>query len=249
MWTFPVTKDFDKFYALGERTDVAGGAAGDDLWPHANSTMSIPDQTSGVQLSLVSSSANDVLTTGTGLWTVRVHYLDGNWNPATEDIDLNGLGAVTSVATDVKFVQRVHAIAAGTLGRSAGAITISEQGGAGVYSEIPANGDMSLACMRMVPAGKTFRLMEWNASSGGNKTIIVKLRANTLGDSSSAEVYGTDNPLFLDKDTCTLLDSTYVKVFAIPYFIPEKSVIKITAWGPAGGQAPDLSASFEGILV
>ncbi|MBU6430175.1 MAG: hypothetical protein KGR26_14260, partial [Cyanobacteria bacterium REEB65] len=76
------------------------------------------------QMSLVSSSANDT-GTGTGAQKVQITYLDGSMNgPYTETVTLNGTTPVNTVATDLRFIERLVVTAAGSNGSNAGTITL-----------------------------------------------------------------------------------------------------------------------------
>lgn len=105
---------------------VATGAVTNRIiWP--DGIYNIPAPT-GVQMSFVSTSAQDGVG-GTGIRTLEMHYLDADLAPQRETITLNGITPVLSVATNVRFVQCVHILTAGSGKSAAGVITVSNGGG------------------------------------------------------------------------------------------------------------------------
>lgn len=233
----------DCFDAIGEREGAATTVSGDDIWRGTATTLPIPDQTTGEQMTLVSSSTQDN-PGGTGIGTVLIHYLDTNWEEQTETRTLNGQTGVDTVATDIKFVQDIYAIDVGSGGVAAGDIKIHKKGAVTtIYDMIAIGGNMSLTISKMVPANKTFFLTKWQASSTASKPIFVRIRSTD----QRGILYDGANPTFLFKDTAAVQDSTYIRDFKCPREIPAKSIIKITAWSTQAGG--NISASYEGILI
>lgn len=135
------------FYGYGER--ITSGAVSNVLiWP--DGTLYVPSA-SGVQPNIVSTTANDA-SGGTGIRTVEVHYLDATLTPQTEVVTLNGTTPVNMVATNVRFVNCVHAVTVGSGGVSSGVITISYAGGN--MNQIKSGDTRCRSSFRMVPAGK-----------------------------------------------------------------------------------------------
>ena len=148
-----IRKHSHRFWSMGERQAVAVTATGDDAWRGTATTTPVPDQTTGEQMTLVSTSAEDGVA-GTGVTSVRIHYLDGNWEQQEEMITLDGLTPVDTVATDIKFINVLHAESVGTNGVAVGDITIYKKGAAStVYTLLAVGGNMHLTSSRMVPAG------------------------------------------------------------------------------------------------
>ena len=141
--------DSELFVAYGR--SVATGATTDKvLW--SNGVFSLPAAT-GVQMSLVSTDAEDDKDAGTGLRSVFVLYLDADLNVGYEIVELEGLTPVTTTATNIRFIQDMIAVTFGSTGASVGTITASN--GGTVYSEINPLNVRSLSSARMVPAGYT----------------------------------------------------------------------------------------------
>ena len=120
------------------------------IWP--DGVFNIP-ASSGVQMSIVSGSANDDGSpVGTGIRTMDIHYLDNTLTPQTETITLNGTTAVLTVATNIRFIQCMHIVTVGSLKAAAGIITASN--GGITYAQIDAGSRRCASSARMVPAGK-----------------------------------------------------------------------------------------------
>lgn len=134
------------FSAYGRRTTA--GAESNILWP--DGAYALPPA-AGVQMSLVSTSANDAAA-GTGIRTVEIHYLDNNLIERIETVTMNGLVPVLTVATNIRFIQCMHMTTYGSGKTAAGTITASV--GAQNYSEISVGKARCSSSVRMVPAGK-----------------------------------------------------------------------------------------------
>lgn len=137
--------------------DWSGATTG--VWAFAAATL----------LEIASSSAADVLTSGTGAWTIRLHGLDANYAYQTEDVNLNGQTVVTTTKLWLR-VWGAEVIAAGTGGKNAGNINIADDAEAwtaGVPQtatywacQIPIGANVSHSGFWTVPAGEHYRL-EW----------------------------------------------------------------------------------------
>lgn len=115
-------------------TGVSGLAKG---YRSINSTAIVPvtsttytEPTSAAARELISSNTQDDATPGgTGTRRVRITYYDGSMiGPYTEDIDLNGTAAVTTVATNIRFVEKIESLIVGSNGTNVGTITLRNTG-------------------------------------------------------------------------------------------------------------------------
>lgn len=233
--------------SLGERGNIAVVSTGVDVWRGSGSLIPIPNQTTGESMTIVSTSADDA-SAGTGIRTVFVHYLDNAWAEASETVTLNGLTPVNLIATNIKFIQSIHAASVGSGGVAAGDITIYKTGDATtVYDLIKAGGNMSLTISMMVPANSEFHLGRWTATaSSGNKPVFIRLRSTD----HHGVLYDGGSPVFIFKDTCTLeAGGTYIREWSSEQrvVLPAKSIIKVSVWADSAGA--NVASSLEGELI
>lgn len=134
------------FGGYGEK--VTTGADSGVLWP--DGAYALPPA-SGVQLSLASSSADDAMG-GTGIRQLVLIYLDTALVERTLIVNLNGTTPVLTPVSDIRFVQCMFMLSAGSGGVAAG--TISGSVGAQVYTQIAAGARRCASSVRMVPRGK-----------------------------------------------------------------------------------------------
>lgn len=229
-----------KFRGFGRRTALSTATTGDDLWEGAATTLVYPNQSTGEQVTVVSTNANDTLA-GSGVQKVDIHYLDASGNPQHEIVNMNGTTPVNTVATDIRFIQFCHT-SQGNFGvLAAGDITFHRVGApATVFQVIKQGGNMTLNTARMVPAGFTFYLKELMASAASNKPINVRFRATCDQD-------GDITPgIFIFNEIFELQDSNVPLNVAVPRSFPPLCIIKGTAYSTtSGGQA---SLSYGGYI-
>ena len=105
---------------FGTRTSVSAGISS-LVWEGPTSTYTY--MTTAQQLKIVSSSTDDIATTGTGVRSLRLYGLDGDYNEITEDIATNG---TTTVTTSLSYLRifRVESLTCGSGYTNAGTITI-----------------------------------------------------------------------------------------------------------------------------
>lgn len=117
---------------------------------------------------IVSDSANDVNTSGSGAHQVEVTGLSTGWAEITETVNLNG---TTAVALSNQFfrIYRARVSTSGTYGSPAGAshnstITINTSGAGALWAEIDTDGGFGLGSSEIgvysVPTGHTAYLLE-----------------------------------------------------------------------------------------
>src|SRR3990167_7119081 len=220
-----------KFRGYGERLTCSTSVTGDDIWNGVATTIPLPDQTTGEQMTLVSTSIQDD-SAGTGVRTIDVHYVDIAGDEQHEIIALDGTTPVSTVAADIRFVQAIHGESWGTGLVAAGDIVIYRFGDATrVYNKISAGVNVSLSTARMVPAGKTAYIKNVSCSGASNKSMSIRLRITSTHEDTLITDYA-----YQIKDSFFLQNSGSVKDFACPLTAPALSVIKMTAWSiQAGG--------------
>ena len=158
------------YSGFGKRTTT--GAESNVLWP--NGAYAFP-ASAGVQMSLVSTSADDAAA-GTGVRTLELHYLDASLAEQSETVTMNGTTPVLTVATNIRFIQYMHLVTAGSGKAAAG--NISASNGGSTYSYIGTGEVRCSSSVRMVPAGKRIivqAMFAGSVSGSGAAGTIVNL--------------------------------------------------------------------------
>lgn len=94
------------------------------------------EPSSAQQMRLVSSSTNDS-SAGTGSRTIRITYYDDSMNgPFIEDVTMNGLIAVNTVATNVRFIESIVSLTIGSNGTNVGTISLQNTLGTTTFGTI-----------------------------------------------------------------------------------------------------------------
>ncbi len=125
-----------------------------------------------VQVSIVSSSASDAAA-GTGIRTVVLEYLNGDLELSYEVITLNGTTAVTSVATDIRWIHGIHGATYGSDKAATGNITVSSGGTS--FTQIKTGERSNHSSFYRVPAGKRLYINNVYAgsSSGTSDSAVI----------------------------------------------------------------------------
>jgi hypothetical protein len=233
------------FNGYGERVNVQTTAQGEDLWRGAATTIPLPNQAVGEQMTVVSSANTDGAAGKTGVNTIAIHYLDADGVEQEETLTMNGTTGVDTTATDIKFVQEIHALTVGSTGVSDGDIKIYRKGDAGrIYCMIATGGNMSLVINRMVPANKTLYITGWHLSVSGkvaqDQQLSVRLRSTDHDGILIPGVFIFKDVVYLKNGAVSIQFKKYIK-------IPQLSIVKVSAWADVANA--ECSAYFEGILV
>ena len=229
-----------KVYTIPGRKDSLSTSVLDDITQIPGTT--VTPRPGGIQLELVSSSAaDDGSPVGTGAQTVDIHYLDSSGDEQEETVTMNGLGAVTTLATDIADVQWLHTRAVGANGVAVGNISLQGVGGGTVYEYLAAGGNQSLSGRYAIPNGKTGYIVGWMCSAIV-KQIDFRLRA-TVERHDRALV----SNVFLFQDAVVLVDAPSGFI-TMPYpACPAGSVVKISGISAAAGG--NAGGSFQIMLV
>ncbi len=232
--------------AMGERSLIQTTASGEDVWdgndlaaaPTSHTTIPTP-AAAGEQMSIKSESAADA-SAGTGVQTLRLHYLDAAGNQQTEDIIMNGTTLVDTTATDIRFINDMHSLTVGTGGVAAGHIFIHKTGTAGlVYNMISAGGNKSLVPNRMVPKGYKLVIPSWHMAETNNDKTSTRLRSTDMYGSLISGVYCFKDVEFTKNSSSGGLDTLVM--------VPGLSIVKVSAWAATVDAA--VSCSWWGYLV
>jgi len=211
--SIPVTMASDQtpipvtFNVAGSTTGVSfgirtlGGSTANLLFIMEATTYTEP--ASAAQRSMSSSSVNDT-SAGTGARTVKITYYDNTGaGPNTETITLNGTTAVNTVASNIRFIEKMEVMTVGSGSVNAGTISLfGSTGGAGgtvgtigVGNLITATGDnRTFWAHHYVAPGKTaqFSVLVCGIQSGGSGTngeFFIRY-ASPLIDNSAESVVG-----------------------------------------------------------
>jgi len=221
--------------SLGERDSIQVTAQGEDVW-RGNELSAVPaalgshtfiprPADAGEQMTMVSESVNDT-SAGSGIQTLDVHYLDASGDEQEETITMDGTSLVDTVATDIRFIQEIHARTVGSNTVAFGNIRIFRKtDNTRVYSMISAGTNISMVPSKMVPRAHTLHLHTWVASEASiNKQVRCRLRAdcdNSVPPVRLAEVFQLKSVM--------ALNSSAVRQ-DLGYAIPALSVVKASAW-------------------
>ncbi len=232
--------------AMGEREGMGTTATGEDIWrgndlsPAPTSHTSIPmPADAGEQMTIVSEDAADN-STGTGVRTLRIDYIDAAGAEQYEVVTLNGTTGVNTTATNIRFVNDMYTQTAGSNGAAEGHIKIYKTGTVGlVYNMVAGGGNKSLIPNRMVPAGKTLIVKGWNCAEAQGKRVAFRIRSTDMNNTLIPGVFCFKGIQYLNKSTSGDIEMN------IP--VPALSIVKVSGWGDAaGGEA---SCDWVGFLV
>lgn len=213
---------FEKF---GHTTN--GNTSETDIW-EGGTTYIFP--TSAMQMEVVSSSTNDT-PTGTGAKTVRIFYLDNNYIERTEDVVLNGVTAVSTVATNILRVNTLKIVdfgSASTTYKAIGNIDIRHISDTPIYSRIATGYTRSRNSIFTVPVGKTLYVtsMGIGISKGGSTGIAGVFTLRGTYDSDLGAL--TPGLHFKPQGEINHLDGAFYRMFEMPVKYIEKTDIKVS---------------------
>lgn len=232
------TIDGESHIVSAFRTGLSAGVLQDlnefgaDVIPYPN----------GIQLCIVSSSANDTIL-GTGIRQVMLHYLDSNYLERTETLNLNGVTPVNTVATNITRIQNLHALTVGSLGVAAGNISLTNLAGTTTYEYLKISGNQSLTSHFTIPDNKVGYLTAWQATVT-KQTVYVRLRLTR--DRHDGDLLPG---VFIFHDGVTLTNSASGQIkFLAPIKCLPRTDIKVSAFG-TGAANGEASATFTLVEV
>jgi len=224
---------FRVFKALGERETISTTVTGEDVTrlnelsgvpalPASTTTLPTPAD-AGEQMTFISEDDADNGAAATGILTLDMHYLNADGVEQEEIITMNGQTEVDSDATDIRFINEIHALTVGANGVAEGNIRVYKKGSNTlVYNMIEAGGNMSLVPHRMVPKGHALFLQGWHATEAKDQRCAFRIRA-------------TARDGILTPGTFNFMDVAYLKAAAsgelsLTDIIPALSIVKVTGW-------------------
>lgn len=211
-----------------------------------------PYPSSAQTMYLSSASGNDDGDSGvqTGIRTMRITGLDGDYNLVSEDITMQGRTQAATANTYLR-VFKMEALTVGSNGHQFGDIYLADSGATsgvptGTYylridNSLQAPDNQSAAAIYTVPAGHTLYidLIQFKTAIRANVTTRGLVNFVTRAYNSDAWV-----SLYKHALRSTLLDAP----FSRPLAIPEKTDIECRGTIDGTG-SNDISASFTGLLV
>lgn len=219
---------------FGRNPDVDIGT--EDIWSQGGTWVA---PTAACVHAIVSSSAADTNTAGTGARTISVNGLNGSYVNTTETVTLSG---ATPVNTSNSFIiiHRMIVLTAGTGGTNAGTITATASSGGTVSAAIIIGKAQTQLALYQIPAGYTGYLFDyWGIFNGGvNSNVDVELFAKPFGG------------VFNLKGTLTLsINGTSVasRLYNTPLSFAEKTLLKLTATSDVANS--NVVGAFDLILV
>jgi len=132
-----------------------------------------------VQMTLVSDNAADDKDAWTWIRSVEIHYLDWDLNEQAETVELEGLTSITTIATDIRFIQCMHIATVWSWKKAAWNISATHS--AIIYSYILEWKNRCESSARRVPAWK--RLMI--------KSIYAGAASGTAGARATVRLFTT----------------------------------------------------------
>lgn len=212
----------------------------ESIWPDGGT---VPNPTTATQLTVSSTSLDDVNLTGTGAWSVFIEGVDNSYNTVSEIVLLNGQNPVTT-ANSYLYINAFSVIAVGSSLSNAGAINI----GSGIvtlgvpatlYDIIAPTYNNRTTGHYCVPAGYTAYLSQGLLTVGqtsGSAEVTGKLLIHSSSDNISR--VGAIS---------TLNNGVAGYQFTYPLAIPEKNCIEAVAIGKSNNNS--VSSMFNICLI
>lgn len=184
------------------------------------------EQSSQAQRSVKSTSTQDSDSAGTGARVVRITYLDSSYAVKTEDVALNGTTRVSTVATDIRFIEKFEVIK-GT--EAVGAIQLLDapSGAQNEFCGIASATTVAFLCHHYVPAGMNCWILHWGSTVDDDSSLKLTGQARPDGTNlvnrilDLEKVFGASvvpDHLFFDRDLAAVLvpEKTYVRITVAP---------------------------------
>ena len=174
---------------------------------------------------VVSSSAQDILTSGTGAWNVVIYYIDSTRTAATVVVPLNGTTPVVTSVTGLG-INRVAIYNSGSGDSNAGNITITATTGGSVQAYIPAGEGTTQQAIFFTQANHV-ALADWltinvnKISGGGSPRVTIKIWVYSY--------ISTAKYLVFSKTIDTSVENNIELTPSQPFVISESSIFWIEA--------------------
>lgn len=177
-------------------------------------------------MEIVSSSTNDS-TTGTGVQSVELYYLDSSY---TEKVDTIVLSGTTPVLTNANVfrVQNFRSLTVGTGGVAAGNIDVRDTSNTPIYGRISAGQNRARTCVWTVPDGKTLYVTSIAFSIGGTANTKSAVFTTVANYDNKAQ---TMRNFFLGYNEVVLIDDHYYRPLEVPTKLGARVDLKVRVTG------------------
>lgn len=174
---------------------------------------------------VVSSSANDVLTSGSGAWNIIIYYIDADRKAQTVIVPLNGVTPVVTAVTGLG-INRCSVYNSGSSDVNEGTITITATTGGTTQAQMPAGEGVTQQAIFFTQADHQF-LVDWlfiniNKTSGGG-TPRVTVKAWVYSNVSTAKYLVFSDTIDSAVDNHISLNPSQ------PFIVGEKSILYFEA--------------------
>ena len=141
-------------------------------------------------IDIISTSIEDILTTGTGLQKIVITGIDANREEQIEEVEMNGTTTVTTTSTWLG-INKVSPVLCGSTRRNVGIIGITNTISGQTLSEMPENGTTTQQAILHVKANYTL-LLTWLhinvVRTGGGVTPVVTVRGHVYDPITNADI-------------------------------------------------------------
>lgn len=195
-------------------------------------------QETAAVVSVVSTSAQDTNLTGTGIWTMKISGLDGDYAFQQEVVEMNGLTPVLTTKSYIA-INELNPETAGTAKTAIG--NISCEIGGNILSSVCAEtvSNISRQIVFTVPAGTRFIVDNVELSCGSGDEVIANLYA-----------VNPVNGIYVLQHTIYFIGGGNVISLGDDGIIfPEKHLLEMTALASGGAVNRDVSSLVSGKLI
>lgn len=187
---------------------------------------------SGMRMAVSSTSTEDS-SSGSGIRSLTLYYLDDNFVEKEETVTLNGTNAVQTSESSIYRINDVVANTAGSTKKAVGVISIKGAVDNITYEQLAIGQTKSRTAVYTVPFGKKAYIMTIFMSVGANASG----KRNTVTTRTNYDRYAlrrTNNGIFLPYSETTLVDQAITLDLQIPSALPTGTDLKICVQGEAG---------------
>lgn len=167
--------DASASYAATALAGVITVVAPDGAAAFAFSNVSTDNQTADLTVTIATVIAAG---SGTGIRTLRLEYIDSTGARAVESVNLNGLTAVLTAATDIGAIVAVTATSVGSAGGAVGVISITNVGNTVTYDGIAAGGSETIPGSYTVPLARTAYVLGVHGSASAASELRLRSDVN-----------------------------------------------------------------------